>query len=159
MSGYYWHVRHDVLIEWSDNIQERNDCIRKHKPTEEIETRLRLLKPVVGPLPPEWDKAAAEWRKADAEWDKAAAEWDKAAAERDKAAAEWDKARAEWRKARAECAKAAAEWRKARAECAKAAAERDKADAEHRKEIEALHAVECPGCPWDGKTIFPGRAR
>ena len=25
----------------------------------------------------------------------------------------------------------------------------------HKKEIEALHAKECPDCPWDGKTIFP----
>ena len=22
-------------------------------------------------------------------------------------------------------------------------------------EIEALHELECPNCPWDGKTIFP----
>ena len=152
MSGYYWHVHHDVLIEWSDNIQERIDCVKATKPTEEIETRLRLLKPVVGPLPPEWDKAAAEWRKA-------AAEWRKADAECAKVDAEWDKARAERDKVDAEWDKAAAEWDKARAECAKAAAERDKAAAEHREEIEALHAVECPGCPWEGKTIFPGRAR
>ena len=27
--------------------------------------------------------------------------------------------------------------------------------AEHSAEIEALHAAECPGCPWDGETIFP----
>ena len=25
----------------------------------------------------------------------------------------------------------------------------------HKTEIEALHAQECPNCPWDGKTIFP----
>ncbi len=25
---------------------------------------------------------------------------------------------------------------------------------EHSETIEALHAIECPNCPWDGKTIF-----
>lgn len=25
----------------------------------------------------------------------------------------------------------------------------------HKAEIERLHAIECPDCPWDGKTIFP----
>lgn len=24
----------------------------------------------------------------------------------------------------------------------------------HKEEIDALHALECPNCPWDGKTIF-----
>lgn len=24
-----------------------------------------------------------------------------------------------------------------------------------RKSIEKLHTKECPGCPWDGKTLFP----
>ena len=24
-----------------------------------------------------------------------------------------------------------------------------------RKSIEKLHAKECPGCPWDGETLFP----
>lgn len=65
------------------------------------------------------------------ELDKAYAEWDKAYAELDKARAEWDKAYAEWGKARAEWDKARAEWDKA-----------------------GHHAAICPGCPWDGTTIF-----
>ena len=24
-------------------------------------------------------------------------------------------------------------------------------------QLQVLHATECPNCPWDGKTIFPGR--
>lgn len=31
----------------------------------------------------------------------------------------------------------------------------DRALADNREAIEALHAQECPGCPWDGHTIFP----
>ena len=30
-----------------------------------------------------------------------------------------------------------------------------KALRDHKDEIEALHAKECPNCPWDGRTIFP----
>lgn len=31
----------------------------------------------------------------------------------------------------------------------------DKALGEYRDAITTLHAQECPGCPWDGTTIFP----
>jgi len=40
-----------------------------------------------------------------------------------------------------------------------AVVEARKAYVEARKaydeEIDALHAIECPNCPWDGHTIFP----
>lgn len=36
----------------------------------------------------------------------------------------------------------------------KANQEWEKVLGEHQVEIEALHKVECPDCPWDGKTIF-----
>jgi len=29
----------------------------------------------------------------------------------------------------------------------------------HFAEIEALHREECPDCPWDGQTVFPGGLR
>ena len=31
----------------------------------------------------------------------------------------------------------------------------DKAREAYAPQIEALHAKECPNCPWDGMTIFP----
>ena len=31
----------------------------------------------------------------------------------------------------------------------------DKALSDHADEINALHAAECPDCPWNGHTIFP----
>jgi len=58
---------------------------------------------------------------------KARAAYDKGWAAYDKAQAAWDKARAAW----------------------------ENALREHKPEIEALHAQECPNCPWDGETIFP----
>jgi multidrug resistance efflux pump len=139
----YWHVHHDTLLEpLTEPIQNRIEYIKtekaKYETEKQIELRLRLLRPLIGPLPEKWDKAEAEWDKAEAEWDKAEAEL--------------DKARAEW-------AKAVAELSKARAERDKAEAELDKAEAQHKIEIEALHKKECPNCPWDGSSIFGREAR
>ena len=38
-----------------------------------------------------------------------------------------------------------------------ARAEYDRIEQPARKKIEALHAQQCPNCPWDGKTIFATR--
>ena len=43
-SGYFWHVHHDALLEYSENIKERIEYIKENKPREEVEIRLRLLK-------------------------------------------------------------------------------------------------------------------
>ena len=65
-----------------------------------------------------------------------------------KAKAARDKAFTAYAKARAALDKAWAAYDKARAAL-------DKAWAAYMPEIEALHAIECPDCPWDGTTIFP----
>ena len=116
----FWHIHHEVLLEWSDDIQERIDYIKAHKPPHEVETRLRLLKPVQGALPPKLVKAKAAYAKARDAFVKARVAYAKA---RDA----YDKAKAAYNKAYDECL----------------------------PQIEALHALECPGCPWNGTTIFP----
>ena len=89
-SPLYWHIHHDILLEpLTEPIENRIQFIKVNKPKNEVETRLRLMKPVRGKLP-----------------------------KLDKARAEWDKARAD-------------------------------------PKVLALHAKECPDCPWDGRTIFP----
>ena len=67
--GFYWHVHHDKLIEWCYDYQERVDYIKSEKPTNEIETRLRLFKPVknIKGLPKEYVEA---WKKYDEAWKK-----------------------------------------------------------------------------------------
>ncbi len=107
---FYWHVHHDVLVEWSDNIQERIDYIEANKPANEQATRLQLLRPVVGHLPAEIIEAMEAYDKAGEAYNKAGKACDEA----------WEA---------------------------------------HDKEINALHAIECPNCPWDGKTIFRGIPR
>jgi hypothetical protein len=111
MTVFYWHIHHDVLCEsLREPIEARIAYIKENKPQDERETRLRLLKPVLGALPTPVLEAYAARKKADAAWEKAYWAW-------------------------------------------------RKADAHHKGEIEALHAQECPNCPWDGATIFPGGER
>src|SRR3989337_2595253 len=137
----FWHIHHEVLLEWSDDIQERIDFIQAEKPKHEVEIRLRLLKPVQGALPPKLVKAGdARGKAEDANakaWDayvKARDAYVKAGDARDKAKAAYDKAWDAFGK----------DWDAYR-----------KAYDKYLPQIEALHALECPDCPWDGSTIFP----
>jgi hypothetical protein len=91
MTKFYWHVHHDVLMETSDDIQERVAYILAEKPKDEIPLRLELLREVRGPLPVEYDRARVEWNKALFEYDRALFEYDKARVEWKKALFEYDK--------------------------------------------------------------------
>ena len=155
--GFYWHVHHDVLMEWCFDAVGRQAYIRAEKPASEVELRLRLMQPVRGQLPEVVVKARAEYEKARAEYDKAEAGYEKAQAGYDKAWAGYEKARAGCDKAWAGYEKAQAGYDKARAGCDKARAKYNKAISHHQVEIEALHAQECPNCPWNGSIIFPKR--
>ena len=62
--GFYWHVHHDVLLEYCYNYQGRVGYIKENKPKNEIETRLRLFKPVKGKLPEDIVKAGQKYEKA-----------------------------------------------------------------------------------------------
>src|SRR3990170_2769682 len=144
----FWHIHHEVLLEWSDDIQERIDFIQAEKPKHEVEIRLRLLKPVQGALPPKLvkagdarDKAYDANAKARDAYDKARDAYVKAGDARDKAKAAYAKAGDAFVKAKAAFVKAKAAYNKAYDECL--------------PQIEALHALECPDCPWNGTTIFP----
>ena len=137
----WWHVHHgngwlfEPLYEPAEN---RRQFIRENKPLVEVETRLRLFRPVLGDLnPPEYcRKARAKWQEADAKWQEADAKMQEAYAKWQEADAKWQEADAKWREAYAKW-KASPDW----------------------KRVEELHAKECPNCPWDGETIFPDEAR
>ena len=159
-SLFEWHTENYY---YENRLKDFDEIKSQVEPPWKIALRKKLFRDITDLLPPEWDKARAEWAKAGAEWDKARAEWakaraewDKARAEWDKAGAEWDKARAEWAKAGAELAKARAEWAKAGAELAKAGAEWDELVVEYG--VGRLHDEVCksvnPDCPWDGSSIF-----
>ncbi len=77
--GFYWHVHHDILVEWCHTYKERVEAIKRYKPETEQGLRLRLLQPVRGPLPPAFVKAWATYSKAEAtyskEWGAYSKEW------------------------------------------------------------------------------------
>jgi len=136
--GFYWHVHHDELMEYCWDYEGRVDFIRRNKPSHEIEPRVGLMQPVRGKLPEALIKAAAAYYEAQAAYQKAETG-------RAKAWAAYE-APAAWENARAAFDKAWAAWENARAAF-------EKALRAHMPEIEALHAQECPNCPWDGKYI------
>ena len=163
MRGIAFHCHHDKLCEYVYDYDKRVEAIKRTKPVEEQELRLRLFKMIPddrlpGRDSPEYlacDKAGAAFDKAGAAYDKAGAAYDKAGAAYDKAWAAYDKAGAAYDKAGAAYDKAWAAYNKAVAAYDKAVAAYDKAWAAYNKEeLERLHIELCPNCPWDGHTIF-----
>jgi len=123
-SGFYWFLHHDTTVEWTDDIDERWNYVCAHKPAEELELRLRAMRPVKGKLPEiyiEARKACVEARKAAYEAGKAYEMW-KAAYEAGRAYIKAGRAYIEARKACYE-------------------------------DIEALRIKECSDVPWNGKHI------
>ena len=61
----WWCVHHEVRLEHlTEPVENRVAYIRSGKAAHEVETRLRAMRPVVGPLPPALQKASADWQKA-----------------------------------------------------------------------------------------------
>ena len=66
---FAWHVHHNVLIELlTEPIENRIKYIKKFKPKNEIELRLKLLKVVKGELPKEFVEAWHEYVEARQEY-------------------------------------------------------------------------------------------
>ena len=99
MRGIAFHCHHDKLCEYVYDYDKRVEAIKRTKPVEEQELRLRLFKMIPDDrLPwrdsPEYlacDKAGAAYDKAGAAYDKAVAAYDKAVAAYDKAWAAYNK--------------------------------------------------------------------
>lgn len=136
---FAWHVHHGTLIELlTVSVVERVDYIIREKAREEspasIALRLNRLGPVRGALPTElvvaW-KAYDDARKAYADaWKAYTDAWGAYAVYARKT---YYDAREAYDAAGTAC---------------------DDAVAQHMPAIEALHAAECPDCPWSGNTLF-----
>ena len=141
MKGWYWHVHHEVIVEYCYDVEERVEYIKRHKPEHEVETRLKWMTPVKGKLPEEVVAAGEAYNKAGEAYNKA---W--------KAR---DKTLEAYRKAWEACDKARKAYYRAGEARGKAMEACDKTLEMYKDEFEALHAQEHPGCPWNGKTLFP----
>ena len=137
ISGFAFHCHHDKLVEFVTDYQERVDYIKHEKPIEEQKTRLGLFKMIpTDRLPDRLYQAGEAYAEARADLGKAWADLDKTWANHDKAEAGLGKA-----------------W----VNLDKAEADLDKAEADPGTYFIELHNELCPDCPWDGKTIFPGK--
>lgn len=161
-AGFYWHVHHDILMGWCFDYYKRVNFIKKNKPGNEQEIRLKLFKPVKGKLPNKLLKAGVAYSKARTAYDEAIAAYDEAWIAYSKAVAayykpffEYDEAWAAYDEAGVAYSKAMAADNETRAAYNEARAAYDEAWAANYKQIEDLHKKECPNCTWDGKTIFP----
>jgi len=132
--GFFWHVHHEKLMEWCHSYDERAEYIRTEKPLNERETRLRLFQPVKGNLPEEVTEACRAFLEAKRVYVEAGRVYVEAGQARDEA----------WR-AYNEASQAYYE----------ATQDYDEALSKNMFDIEALHAEECPNCPWNGHTILP----
>jgi hypothetical protein len=142
-SGFFWHVHHDVLVEWSDNINERIEYIKNVKPKNEVKTRLKLLQPVKGELPEEVIGAWNAFEKAKNTFNKAKDAYEKV----------WDT----FNKTKDAYEKVWNAYDEAFEARYKTWDAYDEAIVDHLPEIELLHKQECKNCFWDGHTIFPRR--
>jgi len=159
-TGMFWHCHHDILLEYCHSYDERKRFIVEKKPENEIETRLRLFKPVMGKLPKivvdtamTYDKERTACEKARDAYGKARDAYDKAAY--GKAGTAYEEAWAAHEKAWAAAAheKAWAAW----AAHEKAWAAYEKAIEDNLPALLELHKKECPDCPWQNNTIFPNK--
>ncbi|OGN03317.1 MAG: hypothetical protein A2655_00615 [Candidatus Yanofskybacteria bacterium RIFCSPHIGHO2_01_FULL_43_42] len=125
--GFFWHVHHTIFLEWCYDYEERAQYIRTNKPQNEQEIRLRLFKPVQGRLPEAVVKARQVYDEARPAFDKAYQAYNEAYQVYGKANQAYIEAYQAY----------------------------DKALIDNTAKIEALHANECPNCPWNGHTIFP----
>ena len=78
--GFFWHVHHDKLLEYCYSYEERADYIKNEKQEKEIETRLRLFKPIkdVKSLPKEWHEAYKKLNEVNKRWNEVNKKWNEA---------------------------------------------------------------------------------
>jgi len=177
IKGIFWHVHYDKLCEWCYNYQERVNYIKGYKPEHEVETRLRLMKPVKGKIPKEYKKACEKWDEAYKKWDEAYKKWDEACEKyfeaykkRDEAYKKWDEAcekrdeaYKKWDEACEKRDEAYKKWDEAYKKWDEAYKKRDEAykkwDEAYKKylpKLQLLHKKECGCLEWNDKeVVFP----
>ena len=146
---YYWHIHHDILCEGTTDIEERIAYIKNNKLSNEIPLRLKLMQKVKNPskLPREWKEAFQKWEEAYQKWGEVYQKWRVADQKRNEADQKWEEAYQKWMEA-------VQKWKEADQKWKEADQKRDEVYRQHKPQLEALHKIEHPNCPWDGKSIF-----
>ncbi len=179
-SGFAFHCHHDTLVEWVSDYARRVDYIKRRKPVEEQELRLRLFKLIPeeklpGKTSPEGQAYETAWKayktareayvKAREAYETAREAYVKAREAYETAWKAYETAREAYKKAwkASTTAWKAYETPRKAFETARKAFEtaweafetaRKAYTTAFRTELETLHKELCPNCPWDGQTIF-----
>ena len=148
---WIWHCHHDILLEpLTEPLKNRIEYIKNNKSKNEIELRLKLLKPVKGKLPDEIIKVGKAYYKAQETSDKVGEAyyktWEayiKTGEVSDKA---WEAYYKPWEA-----------YYKMWEAYVKVWEVYDKTLKKYSKEINELHEKECPNCPWQNGTIFSNK--
>lgn len=152
----YWHIHHEVLAEpLTEPVEARiafiNNVKAQNETPEEVALRLRLIKPIKGELPTKLTSAIAAMNELNKEWTAACAVSDEA-----------------WRALNTnEGLRLSDKDRKPLVEASRKATDAEREtymrvregreayeEAMRGVDLKSLHEAECPGCPWDGRTIF-----
>jgi hypothetical protein len=144
---FYWHIHHTALCEIAtEPIQNRIQYIREYKDPCEVPTRLRLLKPVKAELPARLVRAAKTFCKWVTVVEKMNVAYRKAERAFERASDE------NYPRLHIACEKAGRASDKVRGNCDIAEERLRIVMNNFQAQLEALHKIECPDCPWDGKT-------
>ena len=83
---WFWHIHHRILLEpLTEPIENRIKYIKEEKPKDEVELRLKLMKPVKGKLPKEFIEAWQRFIEAGQRFDEARQKYDEAGQRYDEA--------------------------------------------------------------------------
>ena len=164
-----WHAYHAGTLCQLVDLKARQAQIEKIKLEHELPTRRRLMAPVIGQLPLEfitacekaeaaqraWEATHKAWEVQEAAWATQNAAWEVAHYSLAIQVAAWKAAQKAAQKAWEEAQETWEAVQKSREAAQKAWEAQNESYKTHKVEIEHLHTTECPGCPWDGETIFP----
>jgi uncharacterized coiled-coil DUF342 family protein len=158
--GFYWHIHHDKLCEWCYDYDERVNYIKTEKPENEIQTRLRLMKPVREELPKEFVEAYKKRNEADKKWvetykkrNEARKRLYEAREKLDEAHEKFVEADEKWVEAYEKCDETDKKWNEARKKWNEADKKWDEAWKKFKPQLEALHKKECGCKEWNGTEL------
>jgi len=158
VSKFYWHMYHQgpsPLFVSQLPFEERVALIKDSKPKKEHARRFRLFQPVKGNLPSEIVRISMVHDEAREIQDKAHKVYTAASRAHAQFCNQAYVSYIPYEEASKVYITARMVYAKAHQTYNEICDEYDKAFMDNKKSILALHAKECPNCPWDGDTIFP----
>jgi len=129
-SGMFWHVHHDLLLEYCHSYKERAEFIKRTKSPHEIPIRIKWFLPVEGKLPKEVVDKAKAFNAAQLQHVRLVNSVQFPSHTTLISIDNTERA------------------------CNNTFLAYKFAIDKHKLELDTLHEKECPGCPWDGEYLY-----